>query len=171
MAEKKKFFDIELHLINQKVQLLASSKEELTGRTIKIDLTRKLRGKSLEIIFKIKEKGAVPHRLHLLGYYIRRMMRKSTNYVEDSFSTKCKNSTLRIKPFLITRKKVSRAVRNALRIKTKQEIQKVVKNKNYEELFSDLLSNKVQKSLSLKLKKIYPLSLCEIRDIYVEKEK
>ena len=38
---------------------------------------------------------------------------------------------------------------------------------DYEEIFSDLLSGKFQKTLSLKLKKIYPLSLCEIKDIYI----
>lgn len=175
MVEKKKFFEIELPLIKQKAELLASSENELNGRTIKIDLTRKLRGKSLEIIFKIIEKEskikAEPCRLHLLGYFIRRMMRTSINYVEDSFQAECKNAVLRIKPFLITRKKVSRAVRKALRNKAKEEIINTAKDKNYEELFSEIISGKLQKSLSLKLKKIYPLALCEIRDIFIEKRK
>lgn len=175
MIGKKKFFAIELPLIKQKAELLATSQEELIGRTVKIDLTRKLRGKSLDIIFKIKSEKeklkAQPFRLQLLQYFIRRMMRKSINYVEDSFSAETKDVTLRIKPFLITRKKVSRKVRKALREKAKEEITKEAKSKSYEEIFSDILSNKFQKSLSLKLKKIYPLALCEIRDIYIEKEK
>jgi ribosomal protein S3AE len=174
-AVKKKFFEIELPVINQKAGLLAVIEKELVGRSIKIDLTRRLRGKSLEAVFKIKLDGekikAEPYRLHLLGYFIRRMMRKSLNYVEDSFPAECKNAVLRIKPFLITRKKVSRAVRKALRNKAREEIEKSIKEKEYEEIFSDLLSNKFQRSLSLKLKKIYPLSLCEIRDIFVEKVK
>jgi len=172
MPEKKKFFEIFLPLVDYKANLQATEKKKLEGRTIKIDLTRKLRGKSLEIIFKIKadeEKiEAIPKRLHLFGYYIRRMMRKSTDYVEDSFSTEAKNVKLRVKPFLITRKKVSRRVRKALREKAKQEITKAFKNKNYEDIFSEIISNKFQRALSLKLKKIYPLALCEIRDVYVE---
>jgi ribosomal protein S3AE len=175
MAEKKKFFKIDLPLINKKVELYSTTEEKLAGRTIKIDFTRKLRGKSLEAIYKVemqKDKvTAVPYRLHLLGYFIRRMMRKSTDYVEDSFPAECKNASLRIKPFLITRRKVSRAVRKALRNKAKEEIGKVIKEKKYEEIFSDIMSNKFQRSLSLKLKKIYPLALCEIRDIYIEKPK
>jgi len=175
MVEKKKFFELELPIIKQKVELLGTTEKKLDGRTVKIDLTRKLRGKSLEIIFKIKanEKGieAKPHRLHLLSYFIRRAMRKSVNYVEDSFTSECKNAVLRIKPFLITRKKVSRMVRKALRNKAKEEIEKAIKEKTYEELFSELLANKFQRNLSLKLKKIYPLALCEIRDIYVKKLK
>ncbi|MFH1307693.1 MAG: hypothetical protein ABIH72_02480 [archaeon] len=172
MVRKKKFFEIELPIINQKIELYAYEEEELIGKTVKIDLTRKLRGKSLEIIFKINKNGEKlkpePQRLHLLGYFIRRMMRKSISYVEDSFSVQCKNAKLKIKPFLITRKKVSRAVRKALREKVKEEIEKQVKDKKYQDIFSELLENKFQKNLSIKLKKVYPLSLCEIRDFFIE---
>src|SRR3989344_209582 len=118
---RKKFFEVELPLINQKADLIATNEQELKGKTVKIDLTRRLRGKSLEITFRlISEKDKIiaePYRLHLLGYFIRRMMRKSIDYVEDSFSAESKNAVLRVKPFLITRQKVSRAIRNALRKK------------------------------------------------------
>lgn len=171
---KKKFFEIELPLINQKAELIATNEQELKGKSIKIDLTRRLRGKSLEIIFKItSEKNKIkaePFRLHLLGYFIRRMMRKSINYVEDSFSVESKNAILKIKPFLITRKKVPRRVRNALRNKVKEELESYIRNKNFEDVFSEIIANRFQRALSLKLKKIYPLSLCEIRDIFVEKK-
>jgi len=50
---KKKFFEINLGLVNQEIGLYAKSEKELVGKTVKIDLTRKLRGKSLEITFKI----------------------------------------------------------------------------------------------------------------------
>ena len=96
------------------------------------------------------------------------MIRKGTNYVEDSFSAKCKDAQIKIKPFMITRKKVSRAVRKALREKAREELTNYIKNKGKEELFEDLFKNQLQKSLSLKLKKIYPLSLCEIRVFKVE---
>ncbi len=174
MVEKKKFLEINLPIIGQKAELLAMSQEGLIGRTIKIDMTRRLRGKSLEAIFKIKKSDsgikAEVCRFHILGYFIRRIMRKSTDYVESSFSAECKDAVLRIKPFLITRKKVSRRVRKALRNKTLEEIKEYIREKTHEDIFIDLLSNKLQKTLSLKLKKIYPLSFCDIRDIYVEKE-
>lgn len=175
MVEQKKFLKLELPIIEQKIELLAANEEELAGRTVKMDLTRKLRGKSLEAIFKIKVSDkkirAELYRLHLLSYFITRIMRKSVNYVEDSFSSECKNAVLKIKPFLITRKKVSRVIRKALRNKAKEEIQAEIKDKSYEDIFSDILSGKFQKFLSLKLKKIYPLAFCEIRDIFVEQEK
>ena len=110
-------------------------------------------------------------RLQVLGYYIRRMMRTSISYVEDSFSIESSDSILKIKPFLITRKKVTRAVRNALRIEAKKYLQEYAREKAAEDIFLDIIDNKLQKSLSLKLKKIYPLALCEIRDIKIEKAK
>ncbi|GAI48994.1 unnamed protein product, partial [marine sediment metagenome] len=94
---------------------------------------------------------------------------KGTNYIEDSFSAKCKNAQVRIKPFLISRRKISKAVRKALREKAREELINYMKNKDIETLFKEILKNQIQKPLSLKLKKIYPLSLCEIRIFKVEK--
>ena len=99
----------------------------------------------------------------LVGSYIRRMMRKGADYVEDSFITDCRDIRAVVKPFLITRNKVSRAVRKELRDRAKSYIQSYFKTRTAHELFSDIITNKFQKELSLKLKKIYPLALCEIR--------
>jgi ribosomal protein S3AE len=138
-------------------------------------LTRSLRGKSVEAIFKLHVEGdkviASLERLHILPFYIRRMMRKSVDYVEDSFDVQVKDKKLRVKPFLITRKKVHRSVRTALRNLAKEEITNYFKDKTAELIFQEILGGRFQKSLSLKLKKIYPLTFCDIRDIFIEKEK
>lgn len=175
MAEKKKFFEVEIPLTNSSVELLTYSIDSLNKRTIKLDLTRQLRGKSIEVVFQIKVENkkaiATPIKLTLLPFFIRRMLRRSISYVEDSFSAECKNAFIRIKPFLVTRKRVSRAVRKALRDEAKNWLLDYTKNKSYEDIFSDIISNRLQKSLSSKLKKIYPLSLCEIRILKIEKLK
>jgi len=171
---KKRFFDVDMPIIRKETQLQAYELKDLNGRLIKYDLTRLLKGKSLLLQLKVKVEGdkatSVPRELKLLSYYLRRMMRKGTNYVEDSFSTDCKDAQIRIKPFLITRRKVSRAIRKALRKKAKEELIKDAKTKDSSRLFEEVLKNQLQKELSLKLKKIYPLSLCEIRTLKVEKE-
>ena len=82
----------------------------------------------------------------------------------------CADSQLRIKPFLVTRRKVSRAVRKALRNKAKEELIIYLKNKKTDDIFDEVLRNQLQKTLSLKLKKIYPLSTCEIRILKIEKK-
>ena len=173
--KRKKFFDVEIPIIKKETQLYGYELKELEGRNIIYDLTRFLRGKGaiLKLNVKIKDNSALaePKELIVLPYFIRKMVRKGTNYVEDSFSAECKDAFLRIKPFLITRKKVSRAVRKALREKAREELINYAKAKTVETLFDELMKNNIQKFLSLKLKKIYPLSFCEIRVFKLEKLK
>jgi ribosomal protein S3AE len=173
VKRRRKFIDVDMPLIKKETQLYAYDVKELDGRFIKYDLTRTLRGKSVLLSLKVNVEGdkavARPVEMKVLPYFLRRMVRKGTNYVEDSFSAKCKDAQVRIKPFLVTRKKVSRAVRKALREKAREELINYIKNKNTEILFEEIFRNQLQKSLSLKLKKIYPLSLCEIRVFKVEK--
>ena len=170
-----KFQQVEIPLLNENYEILDQETIDLRKKTIKIDLTRRLKGKSIEVLFKINineaEKKAVaePKKLELMKFFIRRVIRKGTCYIEDSFLVKCKNAEVRIKPFLIARKKISRAVKKTLRNKAKELLIEYAKNKKSDELFSEIISNKLQKEISLKLKKIYPLSLCEIRILKVEK--
>ncbi len=164
---KKKFFDVEIPIIGRQTQMQAYEPSELNNRFVKYDLTRLLKGKSMIFTLRVKVDGdkitTVPKKIVLMSYFLRRMVRKGTNYIEDSFPAECRDAKLVIKPFLVTRRKVSRAVRKNLRNKAKEELINYVKDKNFEELFDEIIKNQMQKPLSLKLKKIYPLALCEIR--------
>ena len=166
MALKRKYIDIELPILESSVAVFGSA-ESLKGRTVKLDLTRKLKGKSIEAIFQIfnidNKLVGMPKQLNLMKFYIIRMMRKGTNYVEDSFSAECKDVKVSIKPFLITRKKVSRAVRNNLRKTAKDFLLNNVKEKTYLQVCYEILTGTLQREMLPKLKKVYPLSLCEIR--------
>ena len=173
--KKKKFFDVEIPIIEKETQLQAYEIKELDGRIINYDLTRLLKGKNaiFQLNVKVNDNKTIvtPKQIKILPYFLRRMMRKGTNYIEDSFSLDCKDAVVKMKPFLITRRKVSRKVRKVLRDKAKEEMIKYAKEKTSVEIFGDIIKNEVQKNLSLKLKKIYPLSLCEIRIFKVEREK
>jgi ribosomal protein S3AE len=172
--KKKRFFTVEMPLIRKQTQLQAFEAKELSERFIKYDLTRILKGKSSIITFKTHFEDenliAKPKEFKLMAYYLKRMVRRGTNYVEDSFEIEGKDSVVRLKPFLVTRRKVSRAVRKTLRNKAKEEIINWAKELTSEKMFEEILKNKIQKELSVKLKKIYPLSLCEIRVIKVERD-
>lgn len=174
LKKKKRFYDVEMPLINKETQLLAYDISELENKFIRYDLTRILRGKSLLVQFKVSVRDnksiAFPRGVILMPYFLRRMIRKGTDYVEDSFLAECKDATLKIKPFLITRRKVSRRVRKGLRDKAKEEIKRYIKDKPAEKIFEEILKNKMQKELSQILKKIYPLSLCEIKSLEIEKD-
>ncbi len=171
-TKRKKFFDVKVPSLNKEIWLIGYNLEDLNGRTIKYDLTRLLKGKSTLAFFTVKvEKDkayAVPKKIQILPFFLRRIVRKGTSYIEDSFSTNCKNAQTRIKPILITRRKVSRAIKKALREKAKEFLIEYCKNKTYEQIFDDILKGKIQKPVNLILKKIYPLSFCDIRIFEVE---
>ena len=166
MALRRKFIDIELPLLDMTERVLGTP-EYLEGRNLSIDMTRKMRGKGLEIVFKIfSYEGklfGLPKKMHLMKFYIKRVMRKRISYVEDTIKTECRDGRIVIKPFLITRKKVSRAVRNNLRSTAKKLILDFVSDKTYEEIADSILKGDLQKEIHPKLKKIYPLSFCDIR--------
>ena len=70
---KKKFFDVEISLINKETQLQAYELKELDGKFIEYDLTRILRGKSMLLQSKVMVKGekaiATPTKIKLMPYY------------------------------------------------------------------------------------------------------
>jgi len=174
IIKRKKFQEVEIPLIKSQIELIGNSPEELDNKTIKLDLTRQLRGKSIEAVVQIKIENnkpiAHPKKIRLMPYFIKRMMRKRISYIEDSFETPSQESMLIIKPFLITRKRVSRAVRRALRNRCKNWIEDYVAERKDNEIFSDIFFNKMQKTLSFALKKTYPLSLCEIRVLEIKRK-
>ena len=167
ITRRRKFIEVEIPLVNTKIELVGENVASIINKTINLDLTRQLRGKSVEVTFRVEEisKKAVanPIKINLMPYFIRRMIRKRISYVEDSFEIPTQESLVRIKPFVITRKMVSNAVRRTLRNQTKNWLEDYCAERTDSELFNDILSNRLQKPLSLKLKKTYPLSLCEIR--------
>jgi ribosomal protein S3AE len=164
---KKSFFEIRAPMTATKIQIYGASEDEIVGKVVKLDLTRSLKGKNFELRMRIAKKENVleaePISLGLVGAYIRRMMRTGIDYVEDSFVAECKDAKVRVKPFMIARNKVSRAVRRELRNSSKKFLEEYLKARTAKEGFNDVMTNKIQKELFVRLKKVYPLALCEIR--------
>jgi len=170
---KKKFFEVDVPMIGEKHSILAGALEEINKKVMRIDVTRKLKGKSLDMIFKIVvENGkaiGIPVKMTLMPFFVKHMMHTGVDYVEDSIMAETKDSQVVIKPFLITRKRVSRAVRRTLRNSARNWLVDYLKTKTDDDVFQDVLSNQLQKPLSLKLKKIYPLAICEIKSFEIKK--
>jgi len=172
---KKRFFEVIVPFTSTKIHLYASDPSDLNGKIVKIDMTKSLRGKSLELSYRVNvSEGSikgVPEKAELVNSYIRRMMRRGIDYVEDSFEAECRDAFVRVKPFLLTRRRVPRGVRRALREQVKKDILSYFKMRSTSDIFEEIITNKIQRQLSLKLKKIYPLALCEIRIFKVERKK
>jgi ribosomal protein S3AE len=175
MVEKLKFVKVEIPTIGMVVDVLAKDLKEMDNKTVTIDLTRQLKGRGLDAVFQIHVQNdklvAEPVRLTIFGFYIRRMMRKGIDYVEDSFDFDAKDARMTIKLFLITRKKIHRALKHALVLKAREELVIYMKDTLAAKVFEDILAGDLQRHLSQKLKKIYPLTFCDVRDIFVVKKK
>lgn len=175
MAEKKKFFDVRLEILDSTLQLLAFKPEDLINRIIKFDLTKILKGKNCEAKFIVRKQDneliAEIFEFSIYPSYIRRMIGHNVSIVEDSFVVKVQDANLRLKPFFITRKKVHRSVRKALRNEARSFLIKLLEDKPRKKVFQAVLTSLLQRQLSKKLKKIYPLAVCELRIVKVEKTK
>ena len=172
-GEKKKIWDIEIPLLRQKLQGIAVSPDALVGKMMKIDMTRMLKGKNIDAAFTIVKRNdkleADFYSITLLQGYIKRMMRKSITWIEDSFVCQAKDTKLEIKPFFITKKKIHRSLRTGLRSKAKEYIIQFVAEKNAQEIFDSIVHGELQKGLSSNLKNICQLALCEIRVCKIKK--
>jgi len=166
-AIKKQFYEVEAPLTATKIELYAGSLEELEGKTIKLDLSKNLRGKNLELKLRIIKNGeklfCKAEKIELINSYVKRAVRSGADYSEDSFVADCRDSKAKIKPLLVTRKHVSKRTLKILRETARKNLEVYVKTRNADEIFTEIISNKLQKQLAQKLKKIYPLALCEIR--------
>ncbi len=172
MAERRKYIEVKIPLLGSTMRVLGTP-EQLHQKTIKLDLTRKLRGKGVVITFNIfNEEGsliAVPKKIEIVKAYVRKVVRKRADYVEDSFVARCADVRAVVKPLLVTRKKVSRVVRKNLRNKAREFLLEYLKGKDYNEICQELMDGTLQKKLLPKLKKVYPLSFCDLR-IFETKE-
>lgn len=174
MAIKRKLFDIHLTAADIVVQVFGASADSLKDKIIALDLTRFLKGRSCEAKFKIIKKDdkllgdifsfAIPQS------YIKRLIGHDISIIEDSFIVKSSNGKLRIKPFLITRNKVHRSVRTELRKQAKEEIESFCANKSKEEIFNAVVNSTIQRIMLKKLKKVYPLGICELRKVEIVKK-
>lgn len=171
---KRKLFDIYLAAADITVQIFGASPEALKDKIIALDLTRFLKGKSCEAKFHIIKKddkliGEI-FSFSIPQSYIRRLIGHDISIIEDSFIVKSSNGKLRIKPFLITRNKVHRSVRTELRKQAKEEVEAFCTNKSKEEIFNATINSTIQRIMLKKLKKIYPLGICELRKVEIVKK-
>jgi ribosomal protein S3AE len=168
MGERKKFVVIEIPILGNQVRALGTP-ANLTDKTLKMDLSKRVRGKGLNVTFQIINNEdklvAYPKKMEITKAYLRRIIRTRTDNVEDSFQADTKDLKITLKPFLITRKKVSRAVRKNLRNTAREFLLEYSRGKTYLEICGDLLEGTVQKEMLPKLKKVYPLAFCDIRVI------
>lgn len=167
---KKKFFKVQVPVLNKEIELYGTSIKSFDNQFIKLDLANELRGKGAHLRLKIDADETAtchPVELKLISSFIKRVMRKGVDYSEDSFITQCKDNKIKIKPFMITKKRVTKKVLRGLRNEARKELEDYAKDKTFEKIIADIISGKIQKDMSTKMKKVYPLNLFEIKSIEI----
>jgi ribosomal protein S3AE len=149
------------------------------GRSVRVNLMQisgDIKNQSSDVKFEIT--GASENKLNtrITGYYfspaaIKRFVRRHMTRIDDSLVIQTSdNLKVKIKPFLLTRSKVSRAVEHQLRVSLREELINGVRKTSYDNLFSMVLKYQLQKDIKEKLSKIYPVKNIEIRILEEEKD-
>ena len=138
----------------------------LNGRIMKVNLslvTSDSRKQNAELSFKIVNSDGKTANTELIGYkiltaYIKRVIRKGKEKVDDSFECQSKDKIkIQVKPFFITKNKTN----NSIVTKVRMSIRTI----EFEKLIREATTNNLQRNLKQELKKIYPLNLLELREI------
>ena len=151
-----------------------SELDQLVGKRIKTSLmsiTGEPKKQNTVIIFRvtsIKESKALTE---VIGYGIRsslikRLVRRGTERIDHSFVLKTSDGiTIRLKTFMLTRRATKRSVLTSIKKLSTELLKNQIEKMSYNNLVNDLVSSKLQRPLSHELKKIYPLKVCEIREM------
>ena len=146
------------------------------GRTIKANLmglTGNFKSQNTEIGLKIVSIQDGKANTEMISYTlvpssIRRLVRRGKEKIDYTFSCSTSDGKkVKIKVFLITRFAVKKSVLTALRKSTEQILVEELKKIKFDNFIDGLVSKKITRELSKLLAKIYPLKICEIREVKV----
>ncbi len=150
---------------------LAFESGDLIGRSIISNLSSlggQVRKQNVKIKFVVSEiidnKGVTnTDSFSLVSSYVKRVARRGKTKIDDSFVIKLKDVDVRIKPLVITMNKVKSSVRKELRRGIKEFLVEYCSKKKFDDVISSLVKSALQRDMKHRLKRIYPVSVAEIR--------
>ena len=145
--------------------------DNVVGRKVVVNLMNVLnnpRRQNVNLVFKISEVRDNKAIAEVIGYrilssYIKKSMRLGIDKVEDSFLVECKDSKLKIKPYVLVMGKVYKSVLTGIRKSIEEFLKNEVKDKNFNEVIFSIVDAQIQTKLKKILHKVYPVGLCEFR--------
>ncbi len=150
--------------------------QEMMGKGLKsnlMNLTNDIKRQNININFKVNSVENGKAFADIIGYSminssIKRLVRRNIEKIDMSFSvTTSDNKHLRVKPLLITRSATKGTVVAKIRRVAQEFLIKYITANTYEALINDMVSHKLQMTLKADINKIYPLRVCEIRDLVI----
>ncbi len=173
--KKKRWIPIFVNKMFNEVQIGDSYVAEpglLMGRYLEInlmELTNDIKKQNIKVMFKINNVAENRATADLVGYellgsVIRRVVKRAKSKIDDSFIVETKdNIKVIVKSIILTKTKTAHSILTKLRFKSKESMITNFKKWTYDEAFAEILSHNLQKNLRDSLKKIYPVSVVEVR--------
>lgn len=150
----------------------------MLDKTLKINLmalTNDMKQQNVNMKFQIYEIRDNKAYTKVIGYEvipatIKRLVRRGKKRMDISFVCETSDKVkIRVKPLLITKKTMKSSVNSALRKTIEEYLKYSIKKMNYENLVSNLMAHRLQHALKNTIRKIYPLRICEIREMSIVK--
>ena len=152
----------------------------IVGKTLSINLmtlTNDIKKQNINLKFLVNRVENETGIANVVGYElvpssVRRLVRRGKQRIDPSFVCHTSdNIRVRVKPLLLAAININNSVLKSLRKASIDFITSGISKTSYPDLINSLMSYGLQKELRDHLKKIYPLKICEIREMKIEREK
>jgi len=160
-------------------EIFIAEPDSAIGRMVTVSmmtLTGDPQRQQINLGFKIIGKSSNGLTTELLSYRYspastRRFVRRGRSKLEDSFAAVTQDGKkIRIKPMVVARGKAQGGVSAALQKHAREFFILHLSKMKLDQFWSEVVSHNIQKGLGDSLRKIYPLSACEIRWAFIEGE-
>lgn len=180
---KKKWIEILApSLLNEQVvgEAYTIESKSLIGKILTINLmtiTNDIKKQNISVKLKIAKTTPDKAFTEFVGYRIvpssiRRLVRRGKTRIDYVMVCKPKGGkNIRLKLFIITNSLTHNSVATRIRRTAAYLLKEYISKTSYEVLVKDLITHKIQNHLRENLRKIYPVRICEIRALEIEKEK
>lgn len=149
-----------------------TSPEAALGRTLKInlkELTNNVKDQNTAVVFQIQKIDGSSLKTNVCGLelspsFVKRMVRKDTDRVDDYFVFKTKDGQeVIVKTLLITQSKINRARTAELSRQLQELLREEISKTDFVSFVDDLVNKKFKNLARKKLTKIYPLKEIAVR--------
>jgi small subunit ribosomal protein S3Ae len=179
-AKKKKWYVISAPALFNETPIgetYLSSVDELSNKYATVNLstlTRSMRKQNVNVMFKVSSVVDDKAKTEIIGYSLvnaamKRLVRRGRDKIIDSFLAKTKDEKiLRVKPLILTLNCGTHSMQTAVRLETRRFIREFFFSKTVEEIFSEIINEKLQKELKKIVLKIVPLKSVDFKTVRLE---
>ncbi len=151
---------------------LAAEPKQLIGRVVKLalsDLGNEFQKFYIKLVLKVVDVEGTRAKTQIVGHdcmyeRIYRMVQRRARRVDCIQDTKTKDGRkLRVKTVLIIPRRVGTSIKDSVRARLREVVDKEVSALTFEEFINAIINDKIQQSVRAECKKIYPIGQVEVR--------